>query len=409
MLPPLKTVKAGLRVATETLARELAQSRPGNPTPSWNELQWQLAMATAAAHGVSPLLSHFSQWQHAGWQAFLTKQREHVELRHRRIASLLQQIDEKARSALIAVVPLKGSALHAMGLYAPGERPMADIDLLVREDDVAPASALLCELGYEESFTQWKHRVFKPVTGEPCFSLGEHRDTPINIELHTHIHERLPVSTIDITQRIFPRDPKPGLNAYPSLGAMMSHLLLHASGNLCNRSARLLHLNDISLLATRMSAEDWNKLWGEQGDESAWWAFPTLQLVDRYYKHAIPNAVLDRAGRDCPTWLRTVSKHQTLTALSCSELWLHAAPGLEWSNSISEAWRYVRRRIRPDAEMIKERADMVRTQAWLQEQRWVTLPQRRRMVMWLTQPIPRMDTLYVVRTALESPVLASQH
>jgi hypothetical protein len=59
--------------------------------------------------------------------------------------------------------------------------------------------------------------------------------------------------------------------------------------------------------------------------------------------------------------------------------------------------------------MIKERADMVRTQAWLQEQRWVTLPQRRRMVMWLTQPIPRMDTLYVVRTVLESPVLASQH
>jgi hypothetical protein len=59
--------------------------------------------------------------------------------------------------------------------------------------------------------------------------------------------------------------------------------------------------------------------------------------------------------------------------------------------------------------MIKERADMVRTQAWLQEKSWVTLPQRRRMIMWLTQPIPRMDTLYVVRSALEPAALARQH
>jgi hypothetical protein len=407
MLPPLKTVKAGLRVATEALAHELAQARPGNPTPSWNELQWQLAMATAAAHGVSPLLSRFSRWQHTGWQTFLAEQHDHVESRHQRIASLLQQIDDKARSAFVAVVPLKGSALHAMGLYAPGERPMADIDLLVREEDASRVSALLCELGYEESFTQWKHRVFKPVAVAPHFGLGEHRDTPINIEVHTHIHERLPVSVVDITHRIFPRDPKPGLNAYPSLGAMMSHLLLHASGNLCNRSTRLVHLNDISLLATRMSADDWNTLWGERDDESAWWAFPTLQLVDRYYRYAIPDAVLARAGRDCPTWLRTVSKRQTLTKLSCSELWLHAVPGLEWSNNLSEMWCYLRRRIRPDAESIKERADMVRTQAWLQEQRWVRMPQRRRLIMWLTQPIPRMDTLYVVRAALESTALAT--
>jgi hypothetical protein len=409
MLPPLKTVKAGLRVATEALAHELAQARPGNPTPFWNELEWQLAMATAAAHGVSPLLSQFSQWQHAGWQTFLAQQREHVELRHQRVVSLLQQIGRKARSAQIAVVPLKGSALHAMGLYAPGERPMADVDLLVCEADAAKVSVLLCQLGYEESFTQWKHRVFRPVAAEPCFSLGEHRDTPINIELHTHIHERVPVSTIDLTHRIFPCDPKPGLNAYPSLGATMSHLLLHASGNLCHRSARLIHLNDISLLATRMSVQDWNMLWGERGDESAWWAFPTLQLVNRYYRQAIPRAVLDRAEQDCPRWLRTISKHQTLTKLSCSELWLHAVPGLEWSNGLSEAWRYVQRRIRPDAEMIKERADMVRTQAWLQEKNWVTLPQRRRLIMWLTQPIPRMDTLYVVRSALESSALASRH
>jgi hypothetical protein len=409
MLPPLKTVKAGLRVTTEALAHELAQARPGNPTPRWNDLQWRLAMAVAAVHGVSPLLSQFSQWEHAGWQTFLSQQREHVELRHRRIVSLLQQLDAGARAAGIAIVPLKGTVLHGMGLYAPGERPMADIDLLVREGDADSVSLLLRELGYEESFAQWKHRAFKPVAGRPCFGLGEHRDTPINIEVHTRIQERLPVSTIDITARVFPRASAPGLNNYRSLGAFMSHLLLHASGNLCHRSARLLHLNDISLLATRMSADDWNVLWGDKGDESAWWAFPTLQLVDRYYRHAIPAAVLEGARRDCPAWLRIMSKRQTLTALSCSELWLHALPGLEWSGNLSEAWRYLHRRLKPDAEAIKERADMIRTQAWLQEQDWVALAQRRRMFMWLTRSIPRMDTLYVIRAALEPMALASQH
>jgi len=138
---------------------------------------------------------------------------------------------------------------------------MADIDLLVRENDAASTIKLLQDLGYVESFVAWKHRVFKPVTGRPATGLGEHRDTPVNIELHARIQERLPVSAVDITGRIYPRKPVPGLNPYPSNGAVMNHLLLHAAGNICGRSLRLLHLNDIALLATRMSGRDWNVLW----------------------------------------------------------------------------------------------------------------------------------------------------
>ncbi|MEP6906395.1 MAG: nucleotidyltransferase family protein, partial [Pseudoxanthomonas sp.] len=258
MLPPLNIVRDGLRVATEALAGELARARPSGTTPAWSGLQWQLASAAAAAHGVSPLLSRFSTWQNPHWRRFLESQREHVAHRHRRIAALLKGIDAGARAAGLAVVPLKGSALHALGLYAPGERPMADIDLLVRESDAAQAIRLLLDLGYVESFVQWKHRVFKPATGQPSVGLGEHRDTPVNIELHTRIQERLPISTIDITERIYLRESVPGLNPYPSNGALMSHLLLHAAGNICGRSMRLLHLNDISLLATRMTSSDWN-------------------------------------------------------------------------------------------------------------------------------------------------------
>jgi hypothetical protein len=399
MLPPLSIVRTGLRRTTEALAAELA--RPGGATPVWSRLEWQLASAVAVAHGVSPLLCRCSTWQHAPWQRFLESQREHVELRHRRIAALLQRIDTDARSAGLALVPLKGSALHAIGLYAPGERPMADIDLLVHEDDAATAIRLLLQLGYVESFVQWKHRVFKPATGVPFAGLGEHRDSPINIELHTRIQERLPISAVDITARIYPQAPQPGLNPYPSIGALMSHLLLHAAGNLCGRSLRLLHLHDISLLAKRMLASDWDALWNASAAGAPWWALPPLRLVARYYRGAIPDAVLGRLERDGPPLLRMLSRRQSLTQVSCSELWLHAFAGIEWSRSAGDVVRYLGNRIRPSGEAVRERADMARTQLWLQGQDWVTLNHARRVLTWLTRPVPRMDTLYVVRAALQ--------
>jgi hypothetical protein len=401
MLPPLKTVKAGLRRTTEALAKELAQ--PGTATPDWNALEWRLASVAAVVHGVSPLLCKYSTWQNPEWRDFLISQREHVEHRHQRIATLLQRIDDSALAAGLAIVPLKGSALHALGLYEPGDRPMADIDLLVSEGDAGLASKLLLDLGYVESFVVWKHRVFKPTTGKPFTGLGEHRDTPITIELHTRIQERLPISLVEITARIYPRRPQAGLNAYPSRGALMSHLLLHAAGNICNRSLRLLHLNDIALLSACMSTSDWSVLWDENAADSPWWALPPLRLVARYYVGAVPEAVLARLERDCPPLLRTMSRHQTLTQVSCSDLWLHALPGIEWSRSLREAGRYVRNRLRPPEGASQERADMARTQLWLQDQGWVTLNNGHRILTWLTRPVPRLDTLYAVRAALESP------
>lgn len=396
-LPPLKTIRHGLRNATEALAEELALVRPGGVLPAWNTMEWQLASAVVAAHGVGPLLDRFSTWQHVPWRHFLREQRQHVADRHQRIEALLGRIDAAAREVRLPLMALKGAALHALGLYAPGDRPMADIDLLVRGSDIERVGDLLRRLGYECTYVVWKHRVFKPVTGAPVAGLGEHRDTPINIEVHTRIHERLPVSIVDVTQAIFPARPHPGLNAYPSHGALMIHLLLHTAGNISGRSLRLLQLNDIALLATRMSVMDWEALWDQR---KPWWSWPVLRLVAKYYRNAIPATVLERARKDCPRWLRLVSSRQTLTHVSCSHLWLQAMPGIEWSRTAGEVLRYLKRRFRPDGETRRERVEMVRTQLWLQGQSWVTMSHGRRLVRRLRRAVPRMDTLYVVRAAL---------
>jgi hypothetical protein len=403
MLPPLRTVKAGLQRVTEALAVELA--RPGTATPRWDRVEWRLATAAATAHGVSALLERSCRWEHVPWQRFLRDQRVHVEHRQRRIRALLDAIDAGSRAGGIALVPLKGSALQAAGLYAPGDRPMADIDLLVRDADQDVAIALLQSLGYVPSYAQWKHRVFKPAEGAPWPGLGEHRDTPVNIELHVRIQERLPVRTADITDAVFPRNAHPGLNEYASIGALMGHLLLHAAGGVCSRSLRLMHLHDIALLSKHMDDNDWAQL-GDGADRAfPWWAFPPLRLVQRYYPGAIPPAVLARAAHHCPLLLRALAGRRTMTAVSCSELWLHPLAGLEWARSAGDVARYLRERIRPSRETLQERADMLRTQLWLQDQAWVRMPHRRRVLHWLAGPVPRMDTLHVVRAAMDSRAL----
>lgn len=132
-----------------------------------------------------------------------------------------------------------------------------------------------------------------------------------------------------------------------------------------------------------------------------WWALPPLLLLQRYYRALVPPAVMARLHADCPALLRMRAARQTLTAASCSNLWLSALPGIEWSRSLGEARRYLHSRVVPSAESRKERADMLQTQLWLQDQPWVRHTQARRLVTRLTRPVPRTDMLYVVRAALD--------
>jgi hypothetical protein len=401
MLPSLKVIRSGLAETTEALASDLGRGAWQRTAPDWNPLQWKLATAAAAAHGVGALLAETSAWRNPHWQEFLRQQREHVADRHRRIAALLEELDRAARAIRLAIVPLKGSALHALGLYQAGERPMADVDLLVRDGDVEEVRTLLASLGYVETYKSWKHHVFEPRARRTVRGLGEHRDIQITIELHTRIQERLPVSTVDITSRVYPRDPQPGLNSYPSTGALMSHLLLHTAGNIRCRSLRLLHLNDIARLAARMSNADWDVLWGDSARDCAWWALPPLRMTARYFRGAVPESVLQRLESACPALLRRIARRQSLTQTSCSGLWVQALPGIEWSRSLPEVGRFLRQRFVPDQEAVQERAAVLRKHPWMQAPGWGRAVRWRTMLLRLARPVPRTDTLYVVRAALE--------
>lgn len=203
-LPSLKAIERGLSQATERFATDLAGPLP--IAPSWSDFEWQMARAAAILHGIGPLLAGTLQWAGpTGWQPFLREERSQTLLRSEHMAAALQEIEAQAVAREVALVALKGTALHALGIYAPGERPMADIDLLVRPVDTERAAQLLTSVGYTQTSVTWKHRVFERAhCARALLPPGDHQGYPLKVELHERIVERLPRSETDITALVFP-------------------------------------------------------------------------------------------------------------------------------------------------------------------------------------------------------------
>jgi hypothetical protein len=414
-LPSYHELGASLRSITETLAHELAHSSP--VAPQWSPTEWRIARAVAAMHGVSPLLARNLRWDGPpDWRRFLEDQRAHTEARHVRIQELLDRLDEGARRAGLAWLGLKGTALYALGLYRPGERPMGDVDLLVHEADVPSATRVLGGLGFRETLVTWKHREFEVADPGPPAGFGENSRNALKIDLHTRISELLPRQATDITGYIYPRRPGPGLDHYPSTPALMMHLLLHAAGAMALESLRVLHLHDVSLLCARMTRADWHGLLagadgadgaaGADGADGAaadepnlWWAFPPLQLTDRYYQ-CVPPWVLLRLARDRPWLLRSLAERRTVTDVSMSRLGVSAFPGIAWAQGPRDMLGYARRRVVPGAAVIALRKKYATSEPPLAASDWIQLSQTRRMLRWLTSRTGRPETLYAVGVAL---------
>jgi hypothetical protein len=399
-MPPIAAVQRALRRITESLAAALGSA--GAERPEWSELEWRLAPAVAAIHGVSPLLAGTLRWQGPPhWAHFLAEQRRHTLIRQQRVDEILATIDARSRSAGIPIVTLKGASLQMAGVYAAGERPMADLDLLVHPDDVESAVAVLLALSYRDAGTTWKHQGFEPPGAERRAILGEHADNPVKIDLHQKICERLPLAPTDLTDLVFPQRARPGLNGYPSTAALLAHVLAHAAGSMTHRGLRLIQLCDISRVARRMTPADWEEFMQLQRRERRlWWAAPPLMLTARYFPEAVRRDALMELERACPLMLRRVTQRRMLADFSYSHLYIDPIPGIIWARSPLQALRYVGSRIFPSREQRAQMQLASRTGPWSSEPRWHRQSQARRILQWLSSRPTRTETLQPVRAAL---------
>jgi len=398
-LPPYKALAAALRKTTEHLARELV--RPSDTPPGWNELEFGVAQSVAAMQGIAVLLGNRLRWRGPpAWEAFLAGQREQSVLREALLGRLLERIDSVTRDARIACVALKGSALRSLGLYAPGERPSGDIDLLVRKSDAAAVATAIASLDYVLFADVKRHTTYVPRKLETPISLGEHAANTISIEVHTLVAEALPIRNVDITERLLPERPVPGVNRYPSDAALLLHLLLHAADNMKTHCLRQLQLHDIALLLGRLGAADWDAMHEAASAGELWWAFPPLAMTERYYDCRAPRALLRDVRRSCPVILRRVSDRHELTDVSWSNLRISALPGIAWSHTPIEALRYAWSRVSPERDTLEEVRTAVELQPHLRIVPWYQVSQSKRIVRWLVSRPPRVQTISAVAAAL---------
>ena len=203
---PAGELRPTLRRVTERLA--LALCDPHSSEPDWSDTEWRLARAMAIVHGIAPLLASRLSWNGgAGWRAFLELQRLHTAARQQRIEALFARIAVQAADEGVEFITLKGQALHRLGIYLPGERPMADLDLLVRPSNLYPMSALIRTVGYEIERADPDEHVLVPVQRPARLVFGEHADSGITVEIHTAIRQPMPIKYVDITARLWPVMP----------------------------------------------------------------------------------------------------------------------------------------------------------------------------------------------------------
>jgi hypothetical protein len=406
VIPPLAKMEAALRKTTEALAHEVAV--PSKGLPDWTEFEWRIARAASAMQGISSLLHRGLCWRGPeSWQMFLQGQWDQSIERHRHIAALLDAIDSQARGEGLALLALKGAALYASGVYAGGERPMGDIDLLIRGSDAKGIARLLGNCGYDVAFSTSRHQVFKPRDGKipTADRLGEHADSPIKIEVHTAIAEHLPVKLVNITQFLLPPVLRPGLNVYPSTVSLMLHLLLHAAGNIRARALRLIQLHDIALLAARFLPSDWEELLATKPEgQGLWWAFAPLMLTVRYYQTAVPPSVFARLSAECPWLLCKLAGRHQLTDVSWSNIRIAAFPGVEWSRTPLEAFNFVSSRIWPSREARVELDLGAAEIPGSSTVPWYGISHGARILRWLFSRPPRVQTLMSVRAALAQEI-----
>lgn len=264
---------------------------------------WETAIDLGRQHGVAPLL--FWQIKNFAGQIALSEARL-TELRNNFLNSaarnLLLYRDLAAilgalQPAGIPVILLKG--LHLAKLVYPQAalRPMADIDLLLRPDDLPQAAQILQSLGYrytrefELGREARKHQHIPPLyqTGKPPVELHWHiagPDSPLRVDLDGLWERAQPVDVAGL----------------PALVLAPEDLLLHLGLHLVHHelSAGLKRVYDIAALVAFFGPR---LDWAQVVDRSTEWGcrkslFLVLHLADTLLNAPIPPTVLDQLRPD---------------------------------------------------------------------------------------------------------------
>jgi hypothetical protein len=262
---------------------------------------------TALALGLAPLL-HFRL---EGWGIKLPGARAQAKLDFARQAEAARQVARRAQlSEVLARLPaqpvvLKGAYLAECVYPAPGLRPMNDIDLLFRPDDLPSVTVALHELGYGSKdkspevgpgITKHTSTFQRPAgagaTPNPYLSASGSR----MIEPHRSLEESWFGLKCDLTPGMWERSQPIEIAGRPARALApadtLLHLCVHLTFHLIMGSPSFVQLADLAVFTERVKV-DWLDFQTRARDlRATGYAYAAARLANQTLAASFPSEVL---------------------------------------------------------------------------------------------------------------------
>lgn len=269
-------------------------------------------------------------------------------LRNVRLMHILERLAARFNQAGVPLMVLKGGALQLLLYDRPDERPMDDLDLLVRPKDIEKAQALLIQAGCLRGEELVREDFFPRFHYEMAYTCG--RICPVKIDLHVRPFRPLRYSQTVPDSAFWARALAVPIGQstvfVPEPGDMLIHLAVHAE---VHGNPRPQWRADVRrLVETFESSIDWDEIlvtarhWGL--------ALPlrrALQRIEAETGPLCPPQVLRRLGRLRAGWRDRLALWQAPRDLGHPAA--HLAVDALCTPSLRFSLAYLRAAVFPDA------------------------------------------------------------
>ncbi|MFZ1398135.1 MAG: nucleotidyltransferase family protein, partial [Candidatus Promineifilaceae bacterium] len=244
-----------LAAVTNTLARWLPGSVDDTAVAHWSQPEWEAALWVVYWQNALPWLA--ARVQEAGievpegvngrLQTINTASRERTKL----MLDACTQILAAFQQAGIDVMLLKGAVLAPLIYPDPFQRPLADLDLLIRPQDVATSrEIMLNQLGY---------RYYSRSAEDEVYLRGERKENiwaPDNVhpvEVHFTLREEYAGIGYELAEVMWREsEERPYWQQttarIPNPAALLLHVCAHTTSDWIIQRGRLMHIDDIRKL-----------------------------------------------------------------------------------------------------------------------------------------------------------------
>lgn len=225
------------------------------------KIEWQNLIEPLSYHELAPFLyliiKNNPEVVPEEFFIFLKNEYYHQVFRYRSLREELVKILKEAEVKNVLIVPIKGFSISEKYYKKYGFRPLVDIDLLIKEEELSRGALLLETLGYKKILSKGKEEYWRK---SQCH-LEFIKDTPENripLDLHWALDLKKEMDDIlpSLWQRINKIDMASITASIPSLEDTIFSLSLHQRrfGKILN----LKYIYDMGLILKDSSLIDWD-------------------------------------------------------------------------------------------------------------------------------------------------------